>query len=615
MTTSVAIRSAMQLLSLRDRRLLIVSMAIQVMTALLDLLGVILIGLVGALAVTVVQSQPAPAPVQQLASFFGAGGLSGQALILVLSVAAAITLLLKSLVSAILVRRVLTFLAHRAALVSARLSAELLSRPLLTLQRRSSQEVAYCLTTGTAAATVGLLGQLVIAVTEMGLLVVLSSALLFFSPVITLGAIFFFAIVGALLQRVLGHLSARYGRQAGVLDVQSLNAIQEAVATYREITASNRRGAYVERIQRLRWQAAELSADGQFVAQVPKYVFEVSLVLGALLLSGVLFITDNATTAVGTLALFLAAASRVMPSLLRLQGAVLSIRGNAGAATPTFELAEELGHPRPTSGPGRTSEQQDLQSAESFPRFIPQIAVHSVTIQYPGTEFKALDDVSFAVAPGQSLAVIGRSGAGKTTLADAIIGVLQPDQGTVSIGGLAPLDAIDRWPGGISYVPQVVGLSNASILENVALGIPPDSIREDWVWDALDRAHLSEVIAGSGDGLHTQVGENGLRLSGGQRQRLGLARALYSRPRVIVLDEATSALDAETEANISKTLNALHGSVTLVIVAHRLSTVRGCDQVAYLDSGRLIAIGPFDQVREAVPSLEKQANLLGISKN
>ena len=182
-------------------------------------------------------------------------------------------------------------------------------------------------------------------------------------------------------------------------------------------------------------------------------------------------------------------------------------------------------------------------------------------------------------------------------------------------GGNLSLDSSDafaRPPGPIRYVPRDTFLVNGTIHNNVALGVPPDLVLEDRIWEALERAQLAGFLSEQRDGLDTFVGENGMRLSGGQRQRLGLARAFYTRPKLIVLDEATSALDAETEQAVSQTLVDLEGDVTLIIIAHRLATIRHCDQVAYLNHGRVAAVGTFEQVREQAPNFNRQAQLLGL---
>jgi ABC-type multidrug transport system fused ATPase/permease subunit len=223
-----------------------------------------------------------------------------------------------------------------------------------------------------------------------------------------------------------------------------------------------------------------------------------------------------------------------------------------------------------------------------------------------------LCDINLTVAQGQSLALVGRSGAGKSTLADILLGVLQPDSGTVTVGGVDPAEAVQRWPGSIGYVPQEVMLVNDTIRANVALGLPRYAVDDELVWEALRRAHLEDYVRGEADGLDTQVGERGLRISGGQRQRVGIARALFTRPQLLVLDEATSALDAETEQSITAMLDELEEHVTTVIIAHRLSTIRHADIVMYLEDGVPLSRGTFDEVCAAVPALQKQAGLMGL---
>lgn len=240
------------------------------------------------------------------------------------------------------------------------------------------------------------------------------------------------------------------------------------------------------------------------------------------------------------------------------------------------------------------------------------VDVTGVSITYLDAVEPAVIDASLTVPPGSSLALVGSTGAGKSTLADAIIGVLEPDVGSVTISGLPPRDAIARWPGAISYVPQAVALVVGSVRENVALGLPVDAIDDDMVWEALTRAHLADFLRDQRDGLDTYIGERGVRLSGGQRQRLGIARALYTRPRLLVLDEATSSLDAETEQAIIQTLDELEGEVTTITVAHRLATVMRADQLLYLEQGRIVARGRFEEVRSAVPDFDRQASLLGL---
>ena len=250
--------------------------------------------------------------------------------------------------------------------------------------------------------------------------------------------------------------------------------------------------------------------------------------------------------------------------------------------------------------------------ASGHPDFEPSISVSGIRLTYPEAAAAAVQEVSFAASPGTSVAFVGPTGAGKSTLADALLGVVAVDQGSVLIGGLPPAQAIARWPGGIAYVPQEVALVNATVRENVALGLPVNEIDDIAVWSALERAHLASFMRENREGLDTLIGENGMKLSGGQRQRLGVARALFTRPRLLVLDEATSALDAETEEAISVMMRELEGDVTTVTIAHRLATIRHCDLILYLEDGLVMARGKFDDVRSQSAAFDRQAQLLGL---
>lgn len=606
-----AVRESLRLLDPSDRQKLLLATGAQVATSLLDLIGVLLLGLVGALAVTTVQSQPPPTAVQGVIDFLGLADLTEPQVLALFAVSAAVVLLVKSVTSLLLLRRIFLFLAGRQAIVAARLTKLLLAQPLTVVLRRSSQETSYALVQGAGAATLVILGQAVVVVSELSLLLLLGLALLIVSPLVAIASIVFFALVALCLQLGLGTWAGKSGEAVAQADVASLDAIQEVVGAYREVTVFSRRKFYADRIESLRWQAALAAADLQFIYSLPKYVFEVALVAGGFALAAVLLATQDSVVAVGTLTLFLAAATRVMPSILRLQGAALTLRNAAGLAEPTLDLAEQL-----TSGSLREMTKAEKDPSSSFAgvydKFIPKVSLSRVCFSYAGGNGPAVNEISLDVPEGASVAIVGRSGAGKSTLADLILGVLEPSSGEILLSGCSPESAVALWPGAIAYVPQDVMLANTTVRENVALGLPSESIDDDCVWEALQRAHLVDVLESEGMDLETVIGERGVRLSGGQRQRLGIARALYTRPRLLVLDEATSALDAETEAAISQTLQELEGSVTTLIVAHRLATIRTADIVVYLDHGRAVSIGSFEQVRHEVPAFDRQAEILGL---
>jgi ABC-type multidrug transport system fused ATPase/permease subunit len=304
-----------------------------------------------------------------------------------------------------------------------------------------------------------------------------------------------------------------------------------------------------------------------------------------------------------------------MPSLLRLNGSRITLRHLTARADIAFTMASHIREHATSAtapAPSEAPEQAVDVGSPGNPDLVLDVAVSDLRVDYPGSDTPAILGVTFTLPAGGALAVVGPSGGGKSTLADAILGVVQPTAGAVQIGGLTPEQVVRRYPGLVAYVPQSVALVSGSVRDNVALGRTRDEIDDERVWTALKRAHLADYLADARDGLDTEVGERGVQLSGGQRQRLGIARALYTEPRLLVMDEATSALDAEIENLVTQTIEELGSEVTTITIAHRLATVRRADTVIYLDHGRMLAQGTFEEVRTAVPRFDRQANLLGL---
>jgi ABC-type multidrug transport system fused ATPase/permease subunit len=225
---------------------------------------------------------------------------------------------------------------------------------------------------------------------------------------------------------------------------------------------------------------------------------------------------------------------------------------------------------------------------------------------------RVLSNVKFSVSPGELVSIVGPSGSGKSTLADLILGIIEPQLGQVQISGLRAEKAIRKWPGAIGYVPQDVSIMSGTIRDNIVMGLSEVEISEKMINDCLGIAQLEEFVSSLPQGINTAVGEQGAKLSGGQKQRLGIARALVTNPQLIIFDEATSALDGVTEAAISKAIQALKGKISIILIAHRLSTVRNSDQIIYISNGEMICKGSFDFVRNEIPDFDTQASLMGL---
>ena len=615
-----AVKRSMALLAPGQRRLLVLASAIQVSLGLLDLLGIALVGLLAGVAVSGIGLSAIPPIVQQALDVLGLSGYTVSQLTVIFAVLAVGVLVFKTVLSALLSRRIFRFLANRQADVSSRLAREFLSRPLLDVQRWTTSEAIYALGSGVGAATVTVLGSAITIAAEVFLFLIVGVSLLVVDLYITLIAIILFAIIIFFLQRVLTKWGARNAAVMTEASISTLSAVSEALETYRETTVLNRRDLYISRYESLIGRYAVATANQSYIVEIPKYVLQGALYIGVLALAVVQFLTKDLGSAATTVAIFLTAGAQLMPALIRLQGAGITIRNASVTALPTYYLADFLAHGRTEAettkyfAPRSAIDPQKLRDRiqAGHEGFVPAIEVVNASVTYLDATHPALSEASLVAAPGTSIALVGSTGAGKSTLTDVILGVLETDTGTVRIGGLAPRDAIDRWPGAIAYVPQHVALVAGSVRDNVALGLPRAAVDDELVWDALTRAKIAEFLRESREGLDTAIGERGVRLSGGQRQRLGIARALFTRPLLLVLDEATAALDAETEQAIVKTLDELEGEVTTITVAHRLATVRRADQLLYMKGGRIEARGTFDEVRNAVPDFDRQASLLGL---
>lgn len=316
------------------------------------------------------------------------------------------------------------------------------------------------------------------------------------------------------------------------------------------------------------------------MSQLPRLFLETLLVSGMLLVSAVLLWGNQGTSAVlPTLSLFGAAAFRLMPSVNRILSSFANIRYHRSSVNVVHDDLKLW----------KEAEGQPLSSSTGAGRlpFVQEIELRDVCFRYPGTHHEALCHVDIVIPRGAAAAFTGPSGAGKTTTIDVILGLLKPSSGAVLVDGRNIHENLEAWQQLIGYVPQFIYLSDDTIRRNVAFGLPDEAIDDARVWQAIKFAQLEELVRELPEGLETVVGERGVRLSGGQRQRIGIARALYHNPEILVFDEATSSLDTDTEREISQAIERLGGEKTLIIIAHRLSTVEKCDLKFTLESGKL----------------------------
>jgi ABC-type multidrug transport system fused ATPase/permease subunit len=594
------------LLNPKDQKKIIAVGIIQVLLSFLDLAGVAVIGVIGALTVNGIQSKVPGNRVSSLLELIGLETFTFQNQIAILGVAAGFILVTRTLFSVYFTRKTYFFLAHKSAKASSELVSKLLSRPLLEVRFKSTQETIYALTSGVNGVLLGVIGNIVAIVSDTALLLILSIGLFVVDPVIAICSAAVFSIIGVLLYLLLNLRVKNLSVNKSKLDIASNETITEALSSYRELVVKGRRNYYANKIGEIRYSLGNISAEVAFIPLISKYVIESVVVLGALLISAVQFVLQDASNAVATLSIFLAAGSRIAPASLRIQQGALQIKSNLGSAFPTLELIDRL-----TSSKVH-DESERLFPKYSHPGFRADVTVKSASFRYPKSNRENIDNVTLEIKEGELICFVGPSGAGKTTMVDLILGVLNPQQGEILVSGVPPLTSIEKWEGAIAYVPQDVTIINGTILENIGLGFESESLDEVEVWRSLRMAELEDFVLLLPEGLNTQVGERGTKISGGQRQRLGIARALLTNPKLLVLDEATSSLDGQTEFDISNSIQSLKGKVTVITIAHRLSTARNADKIVYMDHGKIIHQGKFDEVRNNVPNFDRQAQLMGL---
>jgi len=578
---------------------------LQALIAILDLAGVGIIGLLGALTITGVQSRQPGNRVYSVLSYLNIQDLTLQKQAIVLGLLAVLLFVLRTLLTIFFARKTLYFLSTQGAKLGSKLLSNILSRKLLFLQTRTSQEYLFMITMGANSLTIGILGTFINLIADLSLLVVMTIGLLYINPIIAIQTILLFVVVAFGVYRILHKKAGTLSEVQYKYSVRGNEKILEVLTSFRETFVRNRTDFYSKENERIRMKLAYVYAETTFMPNISKYAIETTIVIGAFAICAFQFATQDAVHAIATLSIFLAAGARIAPAVLRVQQGAVLVRSSIGYASPVLELIEEL---RGSKDLPLSSEYIDFEHVG----FLPKVNLEGVSLKYPGASDFAIKNINLEFESGKVVALVGPSGAGKTSIVDVILGVIDPTTGNVKISGKDPFEAITSWPGALAYVPQDVIISRGTIRENIAIGFPPNNADDDAVWKSLEIAELADFVRSFPTGLDTEVGERGAKISGGQRQRLGIARALFTNPKLLILDEATSALDGETEANIAKSIQRLKGQVTVLMIAHRLSTIRDADLVIYMDKGSVIATGTFDEVRERVKDFDRQANLMGL---
>ena len=472
----------------------------------------------------------------------------------------------------------LRFVFNNRLELSGRLMRNYMKKPYPFHLEKNSSEILRSVTSD-----VNNLYELVMDVIDLvsNLLIIamLAVYLLYTDVVITLVVAALLGLCSYFYFAIMRKRTVDYGKQNQIYNGKMIQAVNQALGGIKEIKVLARENYFVRAYEENgRYYASSLKKS-QFYRNAPKYLIETVCVCGVLATILVkLQMGADVQELVPQLSVFAMAAFRLLPSVNQVNNLLNGILFLKPSIDRIYEDLQEAGAKKNERPPERDYRRLPAADAVRF---------EHVTFRYPGTEKEILSDLSVELPLKKSIGFVGSSGAGKTTFMDLLLGLLSPDQGRICYGDSDIRDYPDAWGHKLGYIPQSIYLADDTIRRNVAFGIPDSEISEAKVRRALEEAQLLEFVDGLDDGLDTMVGESGVRLSGGQRQRIGIARALYQQPEILVLDEATSALDTETEQAVMEAVERFRGRCTLLMIAHRTSTLENCDQIYRLEDGKL----------------------------
>ena len=599
------LKKVLLLLEKKDRLKLFLVLIVNTFLAFLDLFGVALIGVTSAILIRGLQGLTAGDQVSRFLEILNLDGLAQRNLLILLGGTAILFFLLKTILSVYFLRKTLRYMSIRNAQISSSLVSKMLNRPVEKIFSKSIQSQIYNVTSGVERLIGGAVTSLVVIASDSVLLLVIIIGLMLVDPITSIGTFFVFTGIGFLLYFLIHKRVAILNSKFAYESIYFNQKVSEGINSFRDLFIKGGREFYVNEIRKTKMKLAGYDAEIKFIPNISKYTIEVSVILGIAVVAGIQFYLFDSNRAIAVISVFLAASTRIAPAIIRLQQNVIAVKSSLSGAKPTFELIDEL------NGVKELEKTETLISI-NHKDFSPRVNLNNLKFTYSDAMNETIQDISLEIIEGKFIAFVGPSGGGKSTLIDLILGLLAPSSGSISISGLTPVDAIKKWPGSIGYVPQDVFIENSTVKENICLGFNPDSVPDDLVWQALQLADLSDFVKGLDGQLSYRISDAGKNLSGGQRQRLGIARAILTKPKIVIFDEATSALDAETENRVSESILKLTGECTVIFIAHRLSVVRSADMIYYIDKGKIVNQGTFDELRSINADFNNQANFMGI---
>ena len=589
------------LMTASDKMKILFLGALQFVIALFDLVGILLIGVVTSLGLSAISSTPVPISIDFVFGIPVFGSLPLEMLIVWLSIISALLLIGKTLASILIMKRIVGFLALREALISSKYIENISKQSPKWQLQKSPQHISGVALEGANSAITLTLGQSVSFVVECLSLSLIFLGISTLDLTITIPSFAFFTISAWLSLKYLSYRTRIAGREEFLLGISSRDLIKNIVVGSRELYLSNKQRDMINNYATQRKRNYEAVRTRAMSGLIPKYVSEITLIIGGFLIAIYQFAIKDARGAITGLIIFVGLSSRILPSLLRMQSAILQIRGSSEASKnfiSEFKAASQY----PLTGEWPKLKETGI--ADTPLAFNPKISLAGAAVRHSQNSNFGIEGITLEIREGEFFAIAGPSGSGKTTLADLMLGIIEPESGEVRISGVRPSIAVQEWPEKIRYVPQDVSLIPGTILENIMWPDLQCLLSEKELRNLFGAVELTQWIDTLESGWNTQINALGNNLSGGQKQRLGIARALYSSPSILFFDESTSSLDAQTEQEIVQNILLGMRGITRIVIAHRISTIRSADRIAYLENGTITAIGSYNELKEQVSRFE-----------
>ena len=521
--------------------------------------------------------------------------------VFLLGVGVLIMLFFSAIISMFTLWRLSMFANEIGSEIADRLYTHYLKQNLLFHVAGSSAQLTKRIATETLRVTNYLLTPLMLMNARIVFIILMILSLFFFDPMVAMVGFTFFGFAYFILYRLIRDRLEGNGRNISEVNEQRFRLMNEGFGGIKDILLLGRDEDFIKRFKKTGIILAHSQGTNVGLSLVPRYFIEL-LAFGSMV-TLLLYLISSYNGDLGAilpiLSVYALASAKLLPAFQMVYASISNITGNIAAL-------ESIQQDIIDSMQAKVENTKFEEKKYILPR--KQISLENITFTYPDKKDLTLNKINISIPANSVIGIVGPSGSGKSTIIDILLGLIEPHQGHLKIDNtIINNQNLRHWQNTIGFVAQSIFLSEGTIAENIAFGIPFDEINLEQVNNAIELAHLSELLEGLENGIHTKVGERGIQLSGGQRQRIGIARALYHEAKVIVFDEATSSLDGITEKLIMEAINDFSGKKTIIMIAHRLKTVQKCDQLFFIDKGRVTDQGTYQELIKTNEHFKKMA--------